>query len=92
MINEAARAYKGVILTDRWLDPHTPRAELRRDVEHGVVLWYCDEDGDLVAVLRIQAVEGLALTNDAHVRPVGNERASLGGCCPTCAFGKVFWF
>ena len=36
IINDAARAYRGVIPDDRWHEPYMTERELRRDIQHSV--------------------------------------------------------
>jgi len=36
IINDAARAYRGVIPEDRWHDPYMPLEELRHEIAQGV--------------------------------------------------------
>lgn len=68
IINEAARAYKGVIPSDCWKEPYMPREELRREIEGGVAFWGYDEGGELVGVMGIQHVENVTLVRHAYVR------------------------
>jgi hypothetical protein len=34
--NDAAKAYKGIILEDRWHEPYMPKDELEHEIESGV--------------------------------------------------------
>jgi hypothetical protein len=54
IINDGARAYKGIIPADRWTEPYMPREELLRQVDEGVVFWGYEETGTLAAVMGIQ--------------------------------------
>ena len=74
IINDAARAYKGVIPTDRWKEPYMSEAELQRDVEKGVVFWGCEENGELVGVMGIQPVQDVTLIRHAYVRTSRQHR------------------
>ena len=37
IINDGARAYKGTIPADRWMEPYMSRQELRRQIDEGVL-------------------------------------------------------
>ena len=37
IINDGARAYKGIIPADRWTEPYMSREKLRHEIEEGVV-------------------------------------------------------
>ncbi|GAC1456523.1 MAG: hypothetical protein PVSMB1_06220 [Gemmatimonadaceae bacterium] len=39
IINDAARAYRGLIPVDRWREPYMPADELAGEVAAGVVFW-----------------------------------------------------
>ncbi len=67
IINEASRAYKGVIPADRWKEPYMSRDELRQEMEHGVVFWGYEENGELVGVMGIQHVQDVTLIRHAYV-------------------------
>lgn len=78
IINDAAQAYKGVIPADCWKEPYMPRAELRHEIEEGVVFWgYC-RDGELVGVMGLQQREDVALIRHAYVR-TACRRQGIGG-------------
>lgn len=92
IVNEAARAYKGIIPQDRWKEPYMPQEELRHEIDNGVVFWGYEEGGELVGVMGIQQVQDVTLIRHAYVRPARQNRgigeellASLGGqtACPT---------
>lgn len=68
VINDAARAYKGVIPADRWHEPYMPVEELRGEIEDGVEFWGVAEDGRLVGVMGIQDRGDVALIRHAYVR------------------------
>ncbi len=68
LINDAARAYRGVIPEDRWKEPYMPREELRHEIAAGVAFWGCEHDGDLVGVMGIQDVQDVTLIRHAYVR------------------------
>lgn len=78
IINDAARAYEGVIPADRWRDPYMSEEELRREIDNGVVFWGYEEAGALVAVMGAQDVEDVTLIRHAYVRTARRNRG-IGG-------------
>jgi N-acetylglutamate synthase-like GNAT family acetyltransferase len=68
IINDAARAYAGVIPADCRAEPYMSEGELRREIEDGVQFWGVEEDGHLVAVMGIQHVLDVSLIRHAYVR------------------------
>jgi N-acetylglutamate synthase-like GNAT family acetyltransferase len=74
VINEAARAYEGVIPNDRLKDPYMPAEELRHEVEHGVRFWGLEKDGQLLGVMGLQEVEDVTLIRHAYVRTTHRRR------------------
>jgi hypothetical protein len=74
IINDGARAYKGVIPADRWTEPYMSHEELRRQIDEGVVFWGYEESGTLEAVMGIQQVQNVALIRHAYVRTSSQKR------------------
>ena len=68
IINDAAQAYQGVIPPDRWHEPYMPLAELKQQVEAGVVFWGMEQGGKLAGVMGIQPVQDVTLIRHAYVR------------------------
>jgi len=68
VINDAARAYRGVIPEDRWHEPYMPLEELRAEIDDGVAFWGVEEEGRLVGVMGIQDRGDVALIRHAYVR------------------------
>ena len=54
IINESARAYKGVIPGDRWHEPYMSRDALQHEIEDGIVFWGVEEASELLGVMGIQ--------------------------------------
>ena len=54
IINDAARAYQGVIPDDRWHEPYMSSDELAREIAAGVVFWAAEENGRVLGVMGIQ--------------------------------------
>jgi N-acetylglutamate synthase-like GNAT family acetyltransferase len=68
IINDAARAYKGVIPEDRWNEPYMPFEELEREVRDGVVFWGLEHDGQLLGVMGTQDKGEVTLIRHAYAR------------------------
>jgi N-acetylglutamate synthase-like GNAT family acetyltransferase len=77
IVNEAAQAYKGVIPADSWTEPYMSRDELRHEIDEGVAFWGYEEDGSLIGVMGIQAVEDVTLIRHAYVR-AARQRGGIG--------------
>ncbi len=77
VINDAAIAYNGVIPPDCWKEPYMPRAELRDELEQGVVFYGAYESGTLAAVMGLQLVQDVALIRHAYARTT-HQRQGLG--------------
>jgi len=75
IINDAARAYQGVIPEDRWKEPYMSRTELQHEISHGVEFWGFVENGVLTAVMGMQPVQDVTLIRHAYVR---SDRQKLG--------------
>ena len=67
IINDAAKAYKGVIPADRYSEPYMPLEELRHEIKAGVVFWGVEELSELVGVMGIQSVLDVSLIRHAYV-------------------------
>jgi N-acetylglutamate synthase-like GNAT family acetyltransferase len=78
IINDAARAYRGVIPADRWHEPYMPPAELKRQMEAGVIFWGLEQGGKLAGVMGIQPVQDVTLIRHAYVRTTFRNRG-IGG-------------
>lgn len=68
IINDAARAYAGVIPTDRWKEPYMSRDELHHEIADGVVFWGSEQGGELIGVMGLQHVQDVTLIRHAYVR------------------------
>jgi N-acetylglutamate synthase-like GNAT family acetyltransferase len=78
IINDAARAYKGVIPADRWHEPYMPSEYLRHELDSGVVFWGYEEQGRLIGVMGIQDVQDVTLIRHAYVRTAQRSKG-VGG-------------
>ncbi len=77
IINDAARAYHGVIPADRWHEPYMSSDELAREIAAGVVFWVAEEDGRLSGVMGIQDKGDVALVRHAYVAST-TQRSGIG--------------
>lgn len=78
IINDAAKAYKGIIPVDRWKEPYMSKDELQHEMDEGVVFWGYDADNELVGVMGIQHVQDVTLIRHAYVRTVKRNQG-IGG-------------
>lgn len=79
IINDAARAYKGIIPDDRWHEPYMPVDELRGQMAEGVKFYGYYVEGRLLGVMGIQPVDGkVDLIRHAYVRTVC-RKMGIGG-------------
>ncbi len=78
VINDAARAYQGIIPADRWKEPYMPADELRREIDNGVVFWGYQDGGELVGVMGVQRVRDVTLIRHAYVATARQNRG-IGG-------------
>jgi N-acetylglutamate synthase-like GNAT family acetyltransferase len=74
IINDAAQAYKGVIPQDRWHEPYMSLAELRAQIDDGIVFWGLERDGQLLGVMGIQDKGDVTLIRHAYVVPRAQKR------------------
>jgi GNAT superfamily N-acetyltransferase len=74
IINEAARAYEGVIPADCWHDPYMSRAELLEEIAAGVQFSGWEDSGALIGVMGIQKVRDATLIRHAYVLSAHQSR------------------
>ena len=68
IINEAAKAYEGVIPADRYHQPYMPLAELKQEMKQ--MTFFGEEiNGELVGVMGFQPVGDVTLIRHAYVLP-----------------------
>lgn len=77
IINDGARAYRGVIPADRWTQPYMSREHLRHEMNDGVLFWGYDEGETLAGVMGIQAVKDVTLIRHAYVR-TARQKEGIG--------------
>lgn len=78
IINDGARAYKGIIPEDRWTEPYMSREELQHEIDEGVVFWGYEENGTLVGVMGLQHVQDVTLIRHAYVL-TNRQNRGIGG-------------
>jgi N-acetylglutamate synthase-like GNAT family acetyltransferase len=77
IINDAARAYRGVIPEDRWHEPYMPAEDLAKEIADGVVFWVAEQDGRVAAVMGMQDKGDVALVRHAYVASAA-QRGGVG--------------
>jgi len=78
IINDGARAYKGVIPADRWHEPYMPREALAAELAAGVKFWGFEGDDKLLGVMGLQPADDVVLIRHAYVRSAMRRRG-IGG-------------
>jgi N-acetylglutamate synthase-like GNAT family acetyltransferase len=83
IINNAAKAYDGVIPKDCYHKPYMDKDHLRGEIASGVNFYGFEEDGELIGVMGIQDVLDITLIRHAYVvtkkrnKGVGSELLSF---------------
>jgi N-acetylglutamate synthase-like GNAT family acetyltransferase len=77
VVNDAARAYRGVIPADRWHEPYMPREELDAEIAGGVEFWVAEKEGRLLGVMGVQDKGEVALVRHAYVATAA-QREGVG--------------
>jgi len=77
IINDGARAYKGIIPADCWTEPYMSRRQLKHEIDEGVIFWGYEEGGGLLGVMGIQKVKDVTLIRHAYVR-TGSQKRGIG--------------
>jgi N-acetylglutamate synthase-like GNAT family acetyltransferase len=77
IINDAARAYRGVIPDDRWHEPYMSADELAKEIAGGVVFWVAEPDKRVAAVMGMQDKGDVALVRHAYVAS-STQRSGVG--------------
>ena len=68
IINEAARAYKGVIPDDCYREPYMPEKELEREMRR-VIFYGWEINKNLVGVMGIEPIKDVTLIRHAYILP-----------------------
>lgn len=74
IINDSARAYKGVIPEDCWTEPYMSRDHLHREIGDGIVFWGYEDKGTFEGVMGLQQVQDVTLIRHAYVRTTSQSR------------------
>jgi N-acetylglutamate synthase-like GNAT family acetyltransferase len=77
IINDAARAYRGVIPEDRWHEPYMPAEELDREIAAGIEFWVAEAQGRVAGVMGMQDKGDVTLVRHAYVATAA-QRSGLG--------------
>jgi GNAT superfamily N-acetyltransferase len=77
IINDGARAYRGIIPADRLADPYMSREDLEHEINDGIVFWGYEEDSVLSGVMGIQHVQDVTLIRHAYVC-TGSQKKGIG--------------
>ncbi len=68
IINEAARAYEGLIPADCYHQPYMPMDELEREMKR-ITFFGWEVDGELVGVMGAEPIKDVTLIRHAYVLP-----------------------
>lgn len=68
IINEAAKAYDGVIPADRYHQPYMPMSELEEEMKR-MTFFGWEVNGELVGVMGIEPIKDVTLIRHAYVLP-----------------------
>ena len=77
IINEAARAYRGVIPADRWHEPYMSADELTKEIAAGIAFWVAEDEERMVGVMGMQDKGEVMLVRHAYVVS-GTQRKGVG--------------
>jgi len=68
IINEAAKAYDGIIPADCYHQPYMPEEELEKEMKR-VTFYGWEANGELVGIIGIEPIKGVTLIRHAYVLP-----------------------
>jgi len=74
IINDGARAYKGIIPNDCWIEPYMSSKQLQHELDEGVVFWGYQDAGTLIGVMGLQQVRDVTLIRHAYVLSSSQKR------------------
>jgi N-acetylglutamate synthase-like GNAT family acetyltransferase len=78
IVNDGARAYRGIVPADCLKDPYMAKSELEHEMKDGVVFWGYENSGELIGVMGIQDVGEVTLIRHAYIR-TSVQRRGIGG-------------
>lgn len=73
VINEAAKAYDGVIPADCYHQPYMPMEELERELKR-VIFYGWEVAGELVGIMGMEPIKDVTLIRHAYVLPQWQKR------------------
>ena len=80
IINEAAKAFQGVIPADCYHQPYMPMDELQREMKR--ITFYGQEvDGELIGVMGFETVKDVSLIRHAYVLPRWQKQGTGSRLC-----------
>ena len=68
IVNEAAKAYEGVIPADCYHQPYMPREELEREMKR-MTFFGWEVNGELIGVMGFEPIKGVTLIRHAYILP-----------------------
>lgn len=74
IVNDASRAYKGIIPEDCYHEPYMRMDELQSEIESGVVFWGYELEGNLIGVMGIQDRGEVSLIRHAYVKTNSRQK------------------
>ena len=77
IINEAAKAYEGVIPEDRYHQPYMPMEELEQEMKRMEFIGW-EEDGELVGVMGLEPIKDVTLIRHAYILPEYQQQGTGG--------------
>ncbi len=78
IVNQAAKAYRGVIPEDRYKEPYMPSEELHREIKKMNFFGY-EQNGELVGIIGFQPMDKeTTLIRHTYVLP-SHQRKGIGG-------------
>jgi len=78
IINDAARAYNGIIPGDRWHEPYMSKQELQNQIDDGVQFWSYRDNEIIVGAMGIQEKSDVTLIRHAYVKTIARNKG-IGG-------------
>ena len=77
IINDGARAYKGLIPNDCWTEPYMSANHLQHEIKEGVFFWGYEDNGTVSGVMGIQHLLDVTLIRHAYVL-TGSQKQGIG--------------
>jgi len=74
IINDGARAYKGMIPDDCWNEPYMSLEDVEKQIKDGVEFFGWSENGQLLGVMGMQHKKDVTLIRHAYVRTSDRQK------------------